>query len=233
MMNLAGKIDHTLLKPDADHHQIRKLVQEAKVHHFASVCVNGCYVGEVAGALAGTQVKTCAVVGFPLGANRRSIKAAEATIAVGDGAQEIDFVAHLPYLIACDLNLAVAEFSEVVNAARLANPDVIIKVIIESARLLQDGSQVRARIETACLAAQHSGCDFVKTSTGFHPAGGASAAAVAMIKQFCGPLRVKASGGIRSYDDAMRMIEAGADRLGCSEGVAIVTAGGPQACQSA
>jgi len=221
-MSLASKIDHTLLKPEADRRQIHRLVAEATEHGFASVCVNGRFVADVAKALYNTGVHTCAVVGFPLGACKSTIKAIEATAAVKDGADEIDFVAYLPHLLKQDLASAKAEFLEIVKAARAANPAVVIKVIIESAVLLQDTGQAEARIETACRAARESGCDYVKTSTGFHPAGGASVEAVKLMKKHSGGLYVKAAGGIRSHDDAMKMINAGTDRLGCSASVAII-----------
>lgn len=222
-MNLAEKIDHTLLKPEADQDEIRQHVAQAIQYRFASVCVNGVYIAQVAQALQGTGVHPCAVVGFPLGANKATIKAIEAVAAVKDGAQEIDFVAHLPHLLNQDFPQAKAEFIEVVQAARSANPGVVVKVIVESALLLQDKAKGESRIETACRAARESGCDFVKTSTGFHPCGGADVEAVRLLKKHTGGLLVKASGGIRNRETAMMMIEAGADRLGCSAGVAIVT----------
>lgn len=224
MMNLAGRIDHTILKAEATRPQVHKLVAEAIQYGFASVCVNGCYVADVAKGLYGSQVRTCAVAGFPLGANKSTIKAIEATSAVKDGAAEIDFVAHLPYLLKQDFASAKAEFLEIVRAARSANPQVVVKVIIESAALMHevDAAEGEARIECACRAARESGCDFIKTSTGFHPLGGATAAAVMLMKKHSGGLYVKASGGIRRYQDAMMMIDAGADRLGCSASVEIV-----------
>ena len=225
-MNLAARIDHTLLKAEATRPEVHKLVAEATEHGFASVCVNGVFAADVAKALrASGGVKTCIVAGFPLGANKSTIKAIEATSAVKDGAEEIDFVAHLPYLLAKNFDAAKAEFMEIVRAARAANPKVIVKVILETAALMKDASGVEAeaRIELACRAARESGCDFVKTSTGFHPAGGATVEAVRLMKKHSGGLYVKASGSIRTHDDAMKMIDAGADRLGCSASVAIVT----------
>lgn len=223
-MNLASKIDHTLLKPEAGLGQVRTVVAEAIEHGFASVCVNGQFVADVAKALRGTAVHTCAVVGFPLGASKPTIKAIEATAALKDGADEIDFVAHLPHLLKQDFASAKAEFLEIVRAARSANPAAVVKVIIESAVLLQGTDQGEARIETACRTARESGCDYVKTSTGFHPAGGASVEAVKLMKKHSSGLYVKAAGGIRSYSDAVKMIDAGADRLGCSASVAIIEA---------
>ena len=112
-------------------------------------------------------------------------------------------MAHLPHLLACDTNSAASEFDQIVKAARAADPCVVIKVIVESARLLENQDLGSSRIASACLAAKDSGCDFVKTSTGFHPAGGATIQAVTLMRQYAGPLRVKASGGIASYDDAI------------------------------
>jgi deoxyribose-phosphate aldolase len=223
-MTLASRIDHTLLKAEALKPEVHKLVAEATEHRFASCCVNGAFVQAVAVALKGSGVKTCAVVGFPLGANKATIKAIEATSCVKDGADEIDFVAHLPHLVKKDVASAKAEYIEIVKAARATRPDVIIKVIVESAYLMKDvnAAEAEARIEAACRAARESGCDFIKTSTGFHPAGGASVEAVKLMKKHSGGLYVKASGGIRGYDDAKRMLDAGADRLGCSASVAIV-----------
>jgi deoxyribose-phosphate aldolase len=223
-MNLAARIDHTLLKAEATRPEVHKLVAEATEHGFASVCVNGVFVQPVAVAVEGSGVKTCAVVGFPLGANKATVKAIEATSCVKDGADEIDFVAHLPHLMKKDVDSAKAEYMEIVRAARATRPDVVIKVIVESAFLMKDvdAAEAEARIEAACRAVRESGCDFIKTSTGFHPAGGASVEAVRLMKKHSGGLYVKASGGIRGYDDAKRMLDAGADRLGCSASVAIV-----------
>lgn len=223
-MKLASRIDHTLLKPEASAAQVQHVVWEALQHGFASVCVNGCWVREVANLLQGSPVKTCAVVGFPLGACKPTIKAIEAASAVKDGALEIDFVACLPLVLAHDLPAMKMEFIEIVRAARAGNPTVTVKVIMETALLMKDaGAEVaELRIATACRAARESGCDFVKTSTGFHAAGGATVEAVQLLKKHSGGLYVKASGGIRTTADAMKMIAAGADRLGCSASVDIV-----------
>ena len=225
MDDIAAKIDHSVLNADARPVDVAAGVAAALEHGFASVCVAGRYVSDVARALSGSRVMTCAVVGFPMGNQKTSVKAIEATAAVKDGANEIDFVAHLPYLMQPDGAAAKSEFLEVAKAARAANPAVIIKVIIESALLLggtASAEQGEARIAAACQAARESGCDFVKTSTGFHPAGGATVRAVSLMKKHSGGLYVKASGGIRSRADALAMLDAGADRLGCSAGVRIV-----------
>ncbi len=228
-MNLAGKIDHTLLRPEATRPEIHRLLAEATEYRFASVCVNPIFTADVATALRGDTghgepVRTCAVIGFPLGANKSTLKAIEATSAAKDGADEIDVVAHLPYLLKKDFAAAKAELMEIMRAARSTKPALIVKVILETALLLKDvaPAEGEARIEIGCRAARECGCDFVKTSTGFHPAGGATVEAVKLLKKHSGGLYVKASGGIRTYDDAMRMIDAGADRLGCSASVEIV-----------
>jgi len=226
--NFAPLIDHTILKAEATRDDVMRLCDEAITHGFASICVNGIFVRDVRDKLANSPVKTCAVAGFPLGAMKPMIKAIEATSLVKDGADEVDFVAHLPTLLACDAEAARLEFVELVKAARSVLPGVVVKVIIESAALMKDADEVLAekRIAAACEAARASGCDFVKTSTGFHPAGGATVAAVRLMKKHAGPMKVKASGGIRTADDAQQMVDAGADRLGCSAGVQIVSGQG-------
>lgn len=221
---IAAKIDHTQLKAEATPAQIAVLCDEAKAHGFASVCVNGAHVPQAAEALRGSGVKVCAVAGFPLGAMKPTVKAIEATTLVKDGASEVDFVAHLPSLLAQDGAAARAEYTELVKAARAVLSSVVVKAILETGALM-DGvgdDEAEARIALACRAAQESGVDFVKTSTGFHPTGGATVQAVRLLRKHAGPMSVKASGGIRSADDAKAMMEAGADRLGCSAGVKIV-----------
>ena len=225
MSNIASIIDHTILKAEATRDDVMRLCDEALEHGFASVCVNGCFVKDVREKLAGSDVKACAVAGFPLGAMKPMVKAIEATSLVKDGADEVDFVAHLPTLLAADAETAREDFAELVKAARAVLPGVVIKVIIESAALMKgtDEATSEKRIAAACQAARTAGIDFVKTSTGFHAAGGASVEAVKLMKKHAGPMKVKASGGIRTLDDANQMIDAGADRLGCSAGVQIVT----------
>ncbi|MFN3165457.1 MAG: deoxyribose-phosphate aldolase [Phycisphaeraceae bacterium] len=226
--DFAPLIDHTILKAQATRDDVRAVCDEALAYGFASVCVNGCFVKTVREKLAGSNVKTCAVAGFPLGAMKPMVKAIEATSLVKDGADEVDFVAHLPTLLACDAEAAREEYAELVKAARSVLPGVVVKVIIESAALMKgaDDALAERRIAAACEAARAAGCDFVKTSTGFHPAGGASIDAVKLMKKHAGPMKVKASGGIRTADDAKAMTDAGADRLGCSAGVAIVSGQG-------
>lgn len=223
--DIASRIDHTLLKPEADWPAVRRVVDEALAHGFASVCVNGVWTQRVREALGDSPVRTCTVVGFPLGANDVGIKAMEAVQAAEQGAQEVDFVAGLPGLLCADVEAATTEFRRIATSGRAANPDLVIKVIIESAVLMQtdDAALAERRIAGACVAAEAAGLDFVKTSTGFHPAGGASVEAVRLMCRHAHPagLRVKASGGVRTRADALAMLDAGADRLGCSSSVAI------------
>jgi deoxyribose-phosphate aldolase len=221
--DLARRIDHTILKPEALAPEVYKVVSEAIEYGFASVCVAPAWVAKVSAMLKGTTVKCCTVVGFPHGTSKATLKAIEASSAIKDGASEVDVVAFLPFLINHDVDAAKAELMEVVRAARATRPDVIIKVIVESAALLKAGGDKGERaIATACQAVRQSGCDFIKTSTGFHPAGGASIEAVRLMKKHGEGLLVKASGGIRDLATAKAMLEAGADRLGLSASVAIV-----------
>lgn len=207
-------IDHTLLKPDATEEQIRRLCNEAKDFHFAAVCVNPTWVKFCAGILKGTDVKICAVVGFPLGANLPEIKAEEARLAVTDGASEIDMVINIGAMKSGKFR----QVQEDIRAVRQAAPDAILKVIIETCLLTDDEKWL------ACLVAERAGADFVKTSTGFS-AKGATIPDIVLMRKTVGPkIGVKASGGIKTYEDAKKMIDAGADRIGTSSGVAIVTA---------
>lgn len=208
-------IDHTLLKADATPEQITKLCHEAREYDFASVCVNTCYAGLATELLQGTDVKTCCVVGFPLGAMLPSAKAFEAAAAVENGASEIDTVINVGKMKAGELDYVRDDIAAVVNACK---GKAIVKVIIESC-LLTDQEKA-----TVCTLAQQAGADFVKTSTGFST-GGATVADVALMRNTVGPdMGVKAAGGIRDYDTAMAMIQAGATRIGASAGIAIVSA---------
>lgn len=210
---LARYIDHTLLKPEATLEQIDKLCDEAAEHSFYSVCVNSCWVEHCARRLQGTGVKTCAVVGFPLGAMDSRAKGFEAREAVANGAREIDMVINVGALKAKDLHTVEEDVRAVRRACR---PTIVLKVILETA-LLTDDEKV-----LACQLAKKAGANFVKTSTGFSK-GGATVEDVALMRKIVGPeIGVKAAGGVRTYEDALHMIEAGATRLGTSSGVAIV-----------
>jgi deoxyribose-phosphate aldolase len=220
---LASKIDHTLLKPETTAPEIHRLIAEAIEHRFAAVCIAPAFVAKAAIELRGSGVALCTVVSFPHGTSKPTIKAIEATSAVKDGAEELDVVAHLPNLINNNFDAARAELIEIVKAARAARRETLIKVIIESSALRALGAdRGESAIATACRAIRESGCDFVKTSTGFHPAGGASVEAVRLIKKHAQGLQIKAAGGIRDWAIAKLMLEAGADRLGTSNSIAIV-----------
>lgn len=228
---VASRIDHTVLKAEATWAQIDRAIAEAKEHRFASVCVNPLFIAHVKAQLEGSGVKACTVAGFPLGANMAAMKAGEAAMAARRGADEIDMVAHLPYLLEGEVVRARAEIQEVVYAVREARPDAVIKVIVESAVLMHEAPSEVAerRIAAACQAVREAGADFIKTSTGFHPLGGATVEAVRLMRKHASGIKVKAAGGIRTRADALAMIEAGADRLGCSASVAIVTGGSASA----
>ena len=211
---IAAMIDHTLLKPEATPAQIEKLCAEAAEYHFASVCVNPVYIPLAARLLKGTGVKVCCVVGFPLGAIAPEQKAAEAASCAAMGAEELDMVIHVGAAKAGDWALVQRDIEGVVKAAA----GHTVKVIIETC-LLTDEEKVKA-----CEAAKAAGAHFVKTSTGFST-GGATTHDIALMRKTVGPeMGVKASGGIRDYETAMAMIEAGANRIGASGGIAIVAA---------
>lgn len=211
-MKLNKYIDHTILKPETTKAQVKQIIEEAKIYDFASVCVNPTWVAYAAQELAGTDVKVCTVIGFPLGANTPAVKAFETKDAISNGADEIDMVINIGALKSGDTDLVLADIRAVVEASE----DKLVKVIIETC-LLTDEEKVQA-----CQLAQEAGADFVKTSTGFST-GGATVADVALMRQTVGlDMGVKASGGARSYADAMAFIEAGATRIGASSGVAIM-----------
>jgi deoxyribose-phosphate aldolase len=221
---LAKKIDHTILKPEALAADVQKICSEALEYKFASVCVAGAWVPTVAKLLKGSGVLTCTVVGFPHGTSKSTVKAIEAVAAVKEGAEEVDTVIHLPHLLTHNLDAARAELVELVKGARAAARETVVKVIVESAALLSILGDDRGEqaIEIACKAVRESGCDFIKTSTGFHPAGGASVKAVSLMKKYGQGIKIKASGGIRDLATARKMVETGADRLGLSASVAIM-----------
>ena len=215
---LARLIDHTLLKPDATRTEIEKLCSEAARYGFASVCVNPCWVELCASMLAATpEVKVCTVIGFPFGATSTYAKAAETRAAVADGAREIDMVINVGALRSGDRAFVERDIRAVVESAQ---PKAIVKVILETA-LLSDDEKV-----AGCKAAMAAGAHFVKTSTGYAKSG-ATAHDIALMRATVGSrLGVKASGGVRDRDRALEMIEAGADRIGASASVAIVS--GPE-----
>ena len=199
-------LDHTLLKADATRADILAVTAEAKQYHTASVCVNASFTSLVASELRGSGVKTCVVVGFPLGAMASGAKAVEAALAVRDGAEEVDMVMNIGSAKAGDWAAVQADIAAVVLAAKPA----IVKVILETC-LLTDEQKINA-----CLAAKAAGAAFVKTSTGFST-GGATTEDIELMRKTVGPeMGVKASGGVRTKYQALAMIEAGATRIGCS-----------------
>jgi deoxyribose-phosphate aldolase len=213
-LDLARYIDHTLLKPEASAADIDKLCTEAKDYHFASVCINPTWVKRAAESLRGTDVVTCTVIGFPLGANTTAIKAMEARRALREGAREVDMVLNVGAMKSGDYDLVRDDIAKVAEAAHEVGG--LCKVILETA-LLTDEEKV-----IASSLAKEAKADFVKTSTGFGP-GGATVYDVALMRETVGPdMGVKASGGVRTAEDVEDMIAAGATRIGASAGVQIV-----------
>jgi len=212
---LARMIDHTALKPETTEAQITVLCDEARRYCFASVCINPCYVALAARLLRGTPIAVCTVIGFPLGATHSSTKAREAEQALQDGATELDMVLNVGMLKSERYDYVEADIRAVVAVARRGGR-VITKVILETA-LLSDEEKV-----IASVLAQNAGADFVKTSTGFSK-GGATAADIALMRRVVGSrMGVKASGGVRSREDAETMVAHGATRLGASASVEII-----------
>ncbi|MEK5268789.1 deoxyribose-phosphate aldolase [Weizmannia sp. FSL W8-0401] len=213
MTNLAAYIDHTLLKPEATEKDILKLTAEAAQYHFASVCIHPYWVKLAARELAGTGVKVCTVIGFPLGATTAETKAFETKKAIGDGADEIDMVINIGALKSGNTEAVEADIRAVVEAAQ----GKLVKVIIETCLLTNEEK------ELACRLSVKAGAHFVKTSTGFST-GGATVEDVKLMRQTVGDKAgVKASGGIHTKAEAEAMIEAGATRIGASSGVKIVS----------
>lgn len=213
--DLARVIDHTLLKPEATREDLRKLCSEAMTHNFFSVCVNSANVPFVREQLQGSSVKVCAVVGFPLGAMSPTAKAFETTEAVRQGADEIDMVINVGALKSRDYALVLDDIARVVGAAQGRT----VKVILETGGLDRDEKMI------ACVLSKAASAQYVKTSTGFGP-GGATVEDIALMRSVVGPdIGVKASGGVRTANDADALIAAGATRLGASSSVAIVTGG--------
>jgi deoxyribose-phosphate aldolase len=212
--SLAHMIDHTLLKPEATQDQIAQLCYEARKYSFASVCVNPANVKLCAQLLKGSSIPVCTVVGFPLGATSTEAKVFETQQTIRDGATEVDMVTNVGALKSRDYELVERDVASVARACHANN--TILKVIIEAA-LLTDEEKV-----VACQLAKVAGADFVKTSTGFGP-GGATVEDVALMRRVVGPaMGIKAAGGIRTYEDAQKMIAAGATRIGASASVRII-----------
>ncbi|OPA78396.1 deoxyribose-phosphate aldolase [Paenibacillus selenitireducens] len=215
---LAQYIDHTLLKPDANEADIVKLCEEAKKYEFFSVCVNGVWVAKCKELLQGSNVKIAAVVGFPLGASSSVVKAFEAAKAVEDGASEIDMVLQIGLLKDGKLDEVQQDIAQVV---RMVQGKAIVKVIFETG-MLTDDEKI-----SACRLSEQAGAHFVKTSTGFGK-GGATVEDIRLMRAHVSPhIGVKASGAVRDQETALRMIEAGATRIGASAGIQIVSGTAP------
>jgi deoxyribose-phosphate aldolase len=214
MTELAGFIDHTNLKADATKDDIKKLCDEAIKYRFASVCVYPCYIELVSSILKGSGVKAGTVAGFPIGANTKESKAFEARDALKRGAEELDMVLNIGALKSGDIETVIDDIKGVVQAA--GEYGAVVKVILETCYLTDEEKVM------ACRIVKEAGADFVKTSTGLGP-GGATAEDVRLMRKTVGPeFGVKAAGGIRSYEDAVKMIQAGANRLGTSSAVKIM-----------
>jgi deoxyribose-phosphate aldolase len=213
---LAGVIDHTLLDATATKEKIEQLCQEAKNYGFHTVCVNGRWIPLVAEQLHNTKVKVGGVVSLPLGAETTKIKVAQAKEAIFAGADEIDMVADLASIIAGDTKYLQAQLNAVLKVCRSMRPAVVLKVIIESAALNNDQKIF------ACQVAEKCGVDFIKTSTGLHPAGGATVEDVKLMKETAPNCKIKAAGGIRTAKQVLEMLAAGAERIGTSSGVKII-----------
>lgn len=212
---VASLIDHTLLKPEATREAIVRLCREARDHRFGAVCVQPYWVRLAAKEIAGTGVKVAAVTGFPHGANETFVKVTEAITAIDGGAVEIDMVMNIGEMLSGNESAVERDIAEVCRAAHERN--AIVKAILETGFLSEDHKR------SACELARRAGADFVKTSTGFGP-GGATAADVALMRAAVGPeMGVKASGGIRTWEDCRAMMAAGANRIGTSAGVAILS----------
>ncbi len=211
-MDLASKIDHTMLKADCSSKDIERYCEEARQHRFASVCVNSAYVPLVSRLLKGSGVKTCCVVGFPLGAMSTKAKVYEASFCIMAGADEVDMVMNISALKDGDYDLVKKDIEDVVEASKPG----IVKVIIETCLLNE------AQKKKACELSMEAGAAFVKTSTGFST-GGATVEDIRLMKSVVGDrAQIKASGGIRTREFAMELIAAGADRIGTGNGIALL-----------
>ncbi|HEY4652596.1 MAG TPA: deoxyribose-phosphate aldolase [Pontibacter sp.] len=213
--NLASYIDHTQLKPDATEAQIKQLCDEAREYNFAAVCIAPYYVAFATEQLKGTAVRVATVVGFPLGYQHHKVKFLETHQAIADGATEIDVVLNIAAFKSGKYSEVENELSELAKFCHLK--DAELKVIIETALLTDD------EIVKACELCANAGVDYVKTSTGFASAGATVAHVALMRRVLPAPIKIKAAGGIRTFEDARALIEAGADRLGCSASIQIVT----------
>ncbi len=213
---VAGYIDHTLLKATARSDDIKRLCAEAVEYGFCAVSINNRWISLAADILADSKVKVGAVVSLPLGGDTTQIKVASAKRAIMDGADEVDMVADLAAIIENDERYLVKQLTAVLDVCRAMKPAVLLKVIIESAALTDEQKIF------ACQVADRCGVDFVKTSTGMNPAGGATVEDVRLMKEYAPNCKVKAAGGIRTAKQAIALLDAGAERIGTSSGVQII-----------
>lgn len=213
---IASYIDHTILKATATEKDIEQLCAEAVENQFASVCINPCYVPLALSCLKDSSVEVCTVIGFPLGANQTMVKAFEAKMAVEQGATEVDMVINIGYVKSGRMDLVEEDVITVVKTVKEVNPIVIVKVIIETCLLTEEEK------ESVVSMLLRTGADFVKTSTGFST-GGATKEDIQLMKRIVGDqMKIKASGEVRTYQDFLTMVEAGADRIGTSNGITIM-----------
>jgi deoxyribose-phosphate aldolase len=213
-LEMAGKIDHTLLKPEATREEVSQLCFEARKFNFASVCINPTQVKLCKSLLRGSGVKVCTVIGFPLGATTPEVKVFETRQAIEEGAEEVDMVINIGGMKDKNYELVARDICGVVKEAH--SHDVLVKVILETALLTDEEKKI------ACLLVKEAGAEYVKTSTGFSK-GGATVEDVALMRRTVGPLMgVKAAGGVRTREDFDKMVSAGATRIGASAGVKIV-----------
>ena len=213
---LAARIDSALIIHEATLPDFQAAAAEAMQLQLAAFCVPGAWVAIVREMIR-PPVKLCGVIAFPHGNDTPTVKAFAAVGVIKDGAEEIDLVANLNHLINADLASARAELQEIADAARTVRPDVVLKVIVESAVMMRLGpNRAEAALACACQAIRESGCNFIKTSTGFHPAGGVSLDALRLIKKHAQGIQIKASAGVRDWSAAQAVLAAGADRIGTS-----------------
>lgn len=212
-MQINKYIDHTILKADAPKSKVQQIIDEAKKYDFMSVCINPTCVSYASQELKDSDVKVCTVIGFPLGANTSELKAFEAKNAIENGADEIDMVINIGALKDKNYNFVKEDIESVVKAAN----SKLVKVILETCLLTEE------EVKEACKLSQEAKADYVKTSTGFSKSGASVEMVKIMYDTVHDTMKVKASGGVRTYDDAIKMIEAGASRIGTSNGVGIVT----------
>lgn len=214
--NIARLIDHTTLGPDSSEEDVERVCEEAREYGFASVCVEPTFVSLAKELLSGVEVKVDTVIGFPHGTHRSGTKGFEAQLALEDGADELDMVVNIPGLLKGDYETVAHDVSAVTEVADESPRDVIVKVILEMGFLDEEAKRA------GCIVSQASGADFVKTSTGFGPTGATVEDVELMSEVVSENIGVKAAGGIRDFETARGMVEAGATRIGASSGVEIV-----------